>query len=193
MKSMKVTLRRWGRPGIVGLVCIAAALTITLLWLPAQQREADSLRQAADLAQRRAIQRSAPQRNGTAQRSTSESFRAGFPPAALRQQRVAALLSAATEHGLESRRIEFRLSHDAALGLARYSVTTPLTGSYAALRAFIEDAQARDSALSLDRLQLRRASVAATGVEADLSWSLYMRDDAPPAPLRLAASREALR
>jgi len=186
-------LRRWGWPGFVGLACISASLAMALWWLPAQQREADSLRQAADLAQRRAIQRSAPQRAGVMQRSGPESFRDEFPAAAQRQQRVAALLSAATEHGLETRRVEFRLSHERALALARYSVATPVAGSYAALRAFIEDALARDPALSLDRLQLRRASAAAASVEADLSWSLYMRDDVPPAPLRLAASREAQR
>ncbi len=187
------TWRQWGWPGIVGLVCGIASLAIAALWLPAQQRELESLRDAANLAQRRAVQRSMPQRAAAAQRSGAESFRDGFPATAQRQQRVAALLSAATEHGLAARRIEFRLSQDTALGLARYSVTTPVTGSYAALRSFIEDAQAHDPALSLDRLQLRRTSTAAAVVDAELSWSLYMRAELPAAPLRLAVSRETLR
>ena len=66
-------------------------------------------------------------------------------------------------------------SRDKATGLLRYSVTMPLTGPYVQLRAFVEEALAGDGALSLDRMRLRRASTGANLVEADLTWSFYMR------------------
>jgi hypothetical protein len=190
MRRQLGNLRRWGWPGAIGLLAGTVSLFIAQLWLPELQRERDTIREAADLAQRRARQRLAPARAVDAAPSGADDFRGGFPPASQRQERLAALLASATQHGLASRRIELRLSQDVPLGLARYSVTTPIVGSYAALRAFVEDAPARDPALSLDRLQMRRASVAAGAIEAELSWSLYMRAEAP---LKLAASHEARR
>ena len=96
--------------------------------------------------------------------------------------RVATLLELAGHHALEIRRSEFQLAKDKESGLLRYSVTMPLSGSYAQLRGFVEDALASDAALSLDRLRLRRASAAASTVEAELTWSFYMQPGRPAEP-----------
>lgn len=184
--------RRWGWPGAVGLVCLVAALAAATLWLPALQRESDTLEASADLAERRARRVAAP-RTATAPPSTPEQrFRDAFPSARLRQERLAALLSLAAEHGLESKRNELRLAPERDIALDRYSLTMPLSGPYAQLRAFVEAAQSRDAALSLDRMRLRRASSGAALVEADLGWSFYMQPQvtvaAVPASLRAAGA-----
>ena len=87
------------------------------------------------------------------------------------------LLTLAAKNGLESKRSEFRLSPDRDSGLLRYTVTLPVAGSYGQVRRFMEEAQARDPALSLDRLRLRRASTSASVVETDLTWSFFMQPE----------------
>lgn len=168
-------MRRWGWPGAAGLVCLALAAAAAALWLPALRDEAATLASAADTTEKRA-ERAGSQRS-TQIRSlpAPQRFRDGFPPATARQERLAAILAVATEHGLEPKRSEFRLSHERDLGLDLYTVTLPLVGRYPQLRAFIEDAQLRDPALSLDRLRMRRASATATAIETDLTWTFYMQ------------------
>ncbi|MBC7732931.1 MAG: hypothetical protein H7306_13685 [Bacteriovorax sp.] len=192
LRQAREQARRWGWPGAMGLICLVAALAAATLWLPALQRESDTLEASADLAEQRA-RRIATPRTATAPPFTPEQrFRDAFPSARLRQERLAALLALAAAHGLESKRNELRLAPERDIALDRYSVTMPLSGPYAQLRAFIEAAQARDAALSLDRLRLRRSSGSAAVVEADLGWSFYMQPPVamPAAPaLRGAADR----
>ena len=170
-----VQAHRWGWPGAIGLACLVAALTAATMWLPALQRESDTLEASADMAERRARRLSAPRHATESQPTPGQRFRDAFPSARLRQERLAALLSLAAEHGLESKRNELRLAVERDIALDRYSVTMPLSGPYAQLRAFIEAAQSRDATLSLDRMRLRRASGGAAVVEADLGWSFYMQ------------------
>lgn len=101
------------------------------------------------------------------------------------------MLAVAAEHGLEARSSEYRLKQERELGLDLYTVNLPLAGRYAQLRAFIEDAQLRDPALSLDHLRMRRNSAAAKLIETDLSWTFYMQPQRPGAGASDAARGEA--
>ena len=170
-------------PGMAGLLLLAAAAALHFFALPPLRDQNISLQAAVDRAdsqrQRRAAQRVARPEQAT----PAERFAATFPDAALREERVAALLKAANVHGLEVQRTEFRLTRETDLNLLKYSATQPLRGGYANLRAFIEDAQRADTALSLDRLRLQKNTVLASTVEAEMSWTFYMR-----APLPVATS-----
>ena len=106
---------------------------------------------------------------------TTLRFRDGFPPARERTHRLAALLALATRHGLDVRRTDMHLQPQPELGLLRYSLVMPMAGAYQQWRAFVEAALAQDPALSLDRVQLQRASANAAAVEIDLSWTLWMQ------------------
>lgn len=184
-------LRASGWPGVVGAVCLAIAAGAAAWWLPAMRRESAALAAAADAAEQR-TRRIAQQRRTTtdAPVSSAQRFRAAFPSALDRQDRLAAMLALAAERQLEPRRSEFQLSLDRDLGLLRYTVTMPLSGPYDQVRDFIEAVHARDPALSLDRLRLRRASAGTSVVETDLTWSLYMRTGtAAPSPLLSASAR----
>ena len=88
----------------------------------------------------------------------------------------------AGHHALEVQRSDFELAQDKESGLLRYSLRMPLTGSYAQLRGFLADALGSDAALSLDKLRLRRASAGSPAVEADLTWSFYMRPGSMAVP-----------
>lgn len=171
--------RAWRWPGALGLAALLMAVGGGVLWLPALEREAAALSADADAAELQAVRQSA-RRAQTAQAvPPPQRFRDGFPPARARQERLAALIALAVEHGLAPARTEFRLSRDAELDLLRYSVNMPLVGPYAQLRAFIEEAQARDPALGLDRLRLRRVAASANTVDSELGWTFYMQPELP--------------
>ena len=172
--------RGWGWPFAAGAVALALASGVALGLVPALRRESEAVALDADAAARRAAQSGAVLRAARPSGPTADRFVAGFPAADERQARVATLLALAVHHALELRHGEFQLGQDKGTGLARYVVTLPLSGSYLQLRAFIEEALAGDAALSLDRLRLRRASAGAAVVEAELTWSLYMRPRAVP-------------
>ena len=168
-------VRVWGWPFTVGAAALVAAGVVGMILVPATRREVDAASADADSAARHAAR---PADNGATARASesgAERFLASFPTADARQARVATLLELAGHHALEIRRSEFQLGKDKESGLLRYSVSMPLSGSYAQLRGFVEDALACDAALSLDRLRLRRASSDASLVEAQLTWSFYMR------------------
>lgn len=170
--------RHWGWPGALGLLLLLVAAALWLVWLPALREEVDSLSAKADAAELTVRRLSSTRRSAALQTPAPQKFVDPFPPAATRQARLGMLWSLAAEHGLDAKRSELRLSQQRELGLLRYSVNMPLSGSYPALRAFVEDLQRRDPALSIDRLRLRRASVSATTVDADLTFSLYMKTEA---------------
>jgi hypothetical protein len=175
-----------------GLLAWAAALVVAAVWLPAQHRELVATRDAAATMAALAARRNESVRVEARMDVTPiERFRIGFSPLAERQKRLEGLLDAAARHGMQWQRTELRQTRDEAIGLARYEVTLPLTGTYPSLRALVDDVLLADAGLSLDRLQLRRPSAASAALDAETVWSLWMRSPdggqsigAASAPLR---------
>ena len=167
--------RRWVALGAAATWLVAAMLAAVL---PAQHRQIVAMRQAAhdaaSLDARRLAATSAPVRPAL---PPAERFRTGFDPAATRQVRLEALLDAVDRHGLRWQRSELRQGGEPALSLTRQQLTLPMNGTYASLRALIDDALVADAGLSLDRLQLSRASSAAAEIEVETAWSLWARHD----------------
>ena len=187
--------RAWGGPGAVGLIGVAAALILIGAVLPALQADGLDLDRAIDSAESRATRLEAQAHNSTrvaapvpAPAPAPQRFRTGFPSARERTRRLAAILTLASEHGLDARRADMRLQPQTELGLLRYGIVMPLTGAYPQCRAFVEAALAQDPALSLDHVQLQRASASATAVTVDLSWTLWMQAEAVPPGASSAAS-----
>jgi hypothetical protein len=171
------SLARWGWPGVLGALCLAAAAVLAFGVLPAQQREWADLSQRTAAATQQAARHEARMRAADAAIPPGHTLAATLPDAGTRQQRVAALLALAAEAGIAARSAEFKVVREPAAAHQQYTVTLPVSGPYAALRGFIEAALRADAALSLDRLQLRRASPAATAINAELVWSLHMRSE----------------
>ncbi len=167
--------RAWGWPFALGLAALALALVVSLVVVPRLQHESQAIGAEADHTARQARLAATASPGDRPGESAPAHFVSAFPPVDARQARVAALLELALHHSMELRRSEFQLNLDKGSGLLRYSVTMPLAGSYAQLRGFVEDALAADAALSLDRLRLRRATAGTATIEADLTWSFYMR------------------
>ncbi len=164
------------RPIALGALALLLALGIVAVWMPAEQRELASLREAAAtralLLARQAAQN--PAARGPV--STPDvRFRTAFPPLESRPQRIGSLLAAASAQRIVWSHSEFRAGADVVPGLARYQVTLPVAGSYAAIRRFVDAALRGDPALALERLELRRSGAGTTQVEALTVWSLYTR------------------
>ena len=172
----------WGWPGALGALCLVAAAALAWVVVPAQQRELDDLTQRATTATQRALRSAARVRIADSALPPGQALAATLPDASTRQPRVAALLALAAETGVAVRSAEFKVVREPGAAQRQYTVTLPVSGPYAAVRSFIEAALRADAALSLDRLQLRRTSVAATVTDAELVWSLHMRigPAAPP-------------
>ena len=149
----------------------------------AAPRATARLAQRTTTATQRALRSAARVRIADSALPPGHALAATLPDASTRQPRVAALLALAAEAGVAVRSAEFKVVREPGAAQLQYTVTLPVSGPYAAVRGFIEAALRADAALSLDRLQLRRTSVAATVTDAELVWSLHMRigPAAPPA------------
>lgn len=153
------------------------------LWLDARQM-ADSAtalqEQTRLLAQRGETLRANLDRlqsnDGVAPALTGEQgFYAAFPEAGTRDRRLAAILSRARKAGLVLGQTEYRHRTEPGLALVRYSMSMPLTGSYAAVRSLIDDCLRADPALGLTSLRLRRKDLQSAQVQAQIEFALYMR------------------
>ncbi len=176
--GLRSSLQRWGWPGATGLVLLLLAAVLAVTWLPdlaQRSRHLSAVAAEAEQQVRRERQRSAtPQ----AVQSPAQRFASAFPEPELREARVAALLTSARAHGLSFKTGEFQLTQEAQLGLLKYSINMPLSGPYAQLRSFVEHMQNADTALVLERMRLQRKSARDTAVDADMTWSFYMRSSA---------------
>lgn len=181
--------RAWGWPGLLGALCLLGAAALAFGWTPRLRQQTAVFSDAALVADSRAARLSETRRSSASQLPPSERFLAGFGPLATRQDRVGALLALAANHHLEPQQTEFQQSREGPPGLVRLRIAMPLSGPYAQLRGFIDEAQERDPSLSLDGLRLRRSSPQSANVAADVRWSLYLRDDPARAmPNAMAAS-----
>lgn len=166
-------LGRLGWPGAVGLLALLVAGGLELGLVQHWQQQHQALETRVEQLQRQLrLQRASGTAAGP---GTPEQWRASLPGPELRQQRLADLLEAAVRAGVSTPRTEHRLSVDGNAGLERLRVSMPVQGSYATLRAFLEQALRQDPALSLDGLKLRRSDPAGAELEAELQWSLHGR------------------
>jgi len=170
--------RRWGWPGAIAVALLAAGAAVALVVVPRFEDRLIETRAAADAAERLARRSRGAGQNAAALADPVGTWRAALPEGAGRQRRIATLLALAEANGLVPQRTEFRFSTDSALGVARYRVTLPVTGRYSAVRSFVDGALAADPALLLDSVRLSRSSAQVSAVQAELGFSLLMRNDA---------------
>lgn len=178
----------WGWPGWLGAIFLLSAAALALGWSPALRRQAAALDQSCADTDARAARLSKSRATGAPQLSPAERFLAGFGELSSRQERIGALLSLAASHQLEPQQSEFQQTREGPPGLVRFRIGMPVAGPYEAVRGFIDEALDRDPTLSLDSLRLRRGTAEAATVEADIRWSIYLRDDAKHAAESTAAS-----
>lgn len=163
-------------PAMVAGTLLLVAAAVAFVAVPWQAQQLEQQRAAADAARLSVLARSKKSAAGAeAQTDPVARFVAELPAPLQRQPRVAALLSLAEAHGLEPRRSEYRYASESSLRAARYRVSLPLSGSYAAVRRFIEVALQNDQALALDSLRIKRDNTLTATLQAELVFSFLMQ------------------
>lgn len=163
-----------GAPGILGLVLLLAGLAFLLFVLrPLEQRQSALLDQL-----QRAAKRGAPSDARLLAVSAPQGKLASFYGFFRRDDTVtdylARLHAVGLKAGVEPRTAEYRLAESRALRLDEYSIAMPVTGSYAQVRAFVENAVSEIPVLTLDHISLRRKRATDHVVEADVRFTLFI-------------------
>jgi Tfp pilus assembly protein PilO len=168
-------LSRLGVPGLAGLTLVALAAGIHFAMTRPAADEALRLRvEESDLRQklRAAASGEAPRTLSHAEKL--QQFYAYFPPVSATPELLRALYQAADARGLVLQSGEYKLILDRDFRLARYQIVLPVRGSYASLRDFVGDTLKALPTVVLDDISLKRESVGATALDAQVRFTLYL-------------------
>lgn len=176
LQSLRDLAGPLGTAGLVGLVLLALALALHVGRVVPLERELVSLQ--AEVGSLQSRLRSG---KGIATRTDENSaeqlatFYAYFPPSAAAPEILGKIHAAAAANGIVLRSGEYKLERNSDQRLARYLVTLPIVGSYAQVRRFVSAVLADVPAASIDEIQMRRESIAATALETRVRISIYLR------------------
>jgi hypothetical protein len=160
-------LSRLGPAGGAGLLLLVAALGLEL-FLVQPQHEANRQLDTQLKMQSRVSRVAAP----VAARPDSLQ---GLEPAAKVPEAVARLFAAAKDAGLLLDKGEYRLVSEKDSDMSQYQIMLPLTGSFPVLRNFLNEVLLQPG-LALDSLKFARASVEVGELEAQLRFTLFVRE-----------------
>lgn len=168
--------RMLGWSGLAGIAFLLAAFAFWCIWVRGSDEALGRLR--GDLRMLREQARLAPPvaRAPNADEQL-RAFLAHFPP---REQIGAALddfsrLAGQNQLALPSG--DYKLTEGKNLRLARYEIHFPVRGSYAQVYSLIAAALNAMPNLALDEIAIKRESRLAGEIEAQLRFSLYLRQD----------------
>jgi hypothetical protein len=154
-----------GWPGVAGVLVLATAALLSAGLAPRWQGEADQRLQAAQRARPPVARLPVPGRVQAV---------APWPAADATPGRSLALLALARHHGVNVVRV--REQTDPA---GHLQLSTAGRGRYSALRDFVSESLAGDSALLLDRIHLQRPAAGDAELDFELQWTLLQRAAAP--------------
>jgi len=167
-------LRSLGRAGVAALVLLAASIAFLSLVLRPLEARQDALQEQLESLAKRRIRADAGLLAVATPAAKLNLFYGFFQQQAELTDYLAQLYSIGAQTGVELRTAEYRLSDPAHLRLAEYTIVLPITGNYAEVRAFLENALQQIPVLTLDRASFRRKKVGDTTVEADVKMAIFL-------------------
>lgn len=171
--SLRDRVERAGAPGIIGLALMAFCVAFAIGGLEPLREDMKSLQDRYARLSRMPAKTVAQQ---AAQDKAPFARDLNLPSAADALPQVMRLTELAERVGLKLRQGDYRLHRDREAGVSAYQMHYPVSGSYVALRRFINDALDQFPALALEEVLIRRNTIGATDVEARLRFTLYLRD-----------------
>jgi hypothetical protein len=165
-----------GLSGLVGLLGLCVAFGCWWMWVRGSEELLRQLRQEIHVLQVQSRNRPAPVHVPTTGEQL-RTFLAYFPP---RTQISIALdkfsrLAAANQLTLPSG--EYKLTVGKDLPLAHYEIHFPVRGSYGHIYSLVAAALNAMPNLALDEIAIKRESRTASEIEAQLRFSLYLKQD----------------
>lgn len=171
--SLRDGIERAGAPGIIGLALMAFAAAFTMGGIEPLREEMAELQERQQRLARMPAKTPAQQ---AAQAKATFANDLALPSAADALPQVMRLTELAEQQGLKLRQGDYRLHRDREAGVSAYQMHYPVSGSYVALRQFINSALEQFPALALEEVQVRRNTIGATDVDARLRFTLYLKD-----------------
>jgi Tfp pilus assembly protein PilO len=166
-------LRRTGNRGLIGLALLGAALVFlfsTHLPLVDDLRTIkDDLAQAQQVAAQQAIRGNAIAQDDPRRLLESLPVRNEVP------QTLRVILAQANEAGLSLDTGKYDIAATRTGAITRYNISLPVSGSYAAIRTFIDHTLAAVPSAAIAELAIERKSIAEGIVEANIRLTLFTR------------------
>jgi hypothetical protein len=172
LEPMRWLRRELGIAGIASLVLVSLAFVFFHLAVKPLQQRNEELREAARNA---ALASSAD--GGTTRTATPgaklAAFYDFFDAEEEATDRLARLDAIAKAVGMKLGSADYRM-HKTGTRIERYEITLPLAGSYAQIRAFLENALIQVPVMSLDQVRFRRERASDIQVQAEVRLTLHL-------------------
>ena len=171
--ALNVLLEALGRPGKAALALLVAAAVFHQAAIKPLSARNESLARSED----RAVREQRPSDPNLVRTASPSSKLATFYRFFEREESttdwLAKLYAIADKSGVSLRLAEYQLVKGAGK-LDRYEIALPLSGDYAQIRAFLENALIEIPVLSLDQVNFRRKRTNDPNVETDVRLTLHV-------------------
>jgi hypothetical protein len=172
---MQATLNGWlgrlGWPGVVGVGLLVAIAGFYLSVLtPEREHLADLRHELADLRQQAAHPQEVP-------RSPTDllgAFYENFPGSTRLPAVLGVIFEAAKNQQLELDEGEYRVATSRVGRLVQYQLTLPVHGTYPQIRRFVDEAMAKEPALSLQSIHFERQKIEDPTVQAKVKMVMFL-------------------
>ena len=164
----------FGLPGAAGLVLLAIGLPLALSQIPNLQSEQLDLHQQQTAVK----EKSRPVVTELPLAERVQQFSASFVPTTQAPEVLANLQKLAKAEGLALPRGQYRIvaPQQGDMPLLRYQLSLPLSGSYAAIRQFVDRARRQIPGLMVDNISFARETVSQPTVIVQLELVVLMRE-----------------
>jgi len=166
--------RRLGRTGLAGLLLITIAALIEFAHVIPLQGETARLQARLihlQMEQKRISHRAVS--------VAATGFVDSLPETAAASAMIGQLEQLARAHGVQLLRGQYAQTPVPGTSLLRWQLSLPIKAEYPKIIAFIAASLQALPTLSLDELKLKRETIDATALDADLRFNLFLREPSP--------------
>lgn len=175
-RAVPSSLRSLGWPGAVGLAALIIALGLERGMLAPLEARIEALQSDAARESRERSRSATAKAQADLPRARLRAFYAFFDRPERATEHLALIYALAQKLGVSLVAGEYKLAErDAQGGVRPYTVTLPVSGTYAQIRALAANILQEISVASLDRVEFKRRGNEPQTVEATLEFTLFLK------------------